>query len=84
MRILTKRKRFMGNVKVENENLFRALVCLPLAILFSLLAGNSVMNSGIIIFQVMFVVLAMYFVLSTLGYFALYTNEYFDEKAQSW
>ena len=77
----------MGNVKsgvlIENENLFRALVCTPIAILFVMLAANSVMSSGIVLFQVIFVVLALYFSLSTLAYAAFYTNDHHMDKVDS-
>lgn len=72
----------MENVKseltIKNENLFRALVCIPVAALFALLAINSVMTSGIIIFQILFILLALYFSLSALAYAAYYTNERYE------
>lgn len=72
----------MGNstneVSIQNENLFRALVCAPLAIMFVLLAANSVMNSGLIIFSVLYVLVALYFVLTTLAYAAYYTNDLYS------
>jgi len=75
----------MGNstneVSIQNENLFRALVCAPLAIMFVLLAANSVMNSGLMIFGVMYVLLALFFVLTTLAYAAFYTNDLYTETA---
>ncbi len=67
-----------SEVTIKNENLFRALVSLPLAALFALLAMNSVMNSGIIIFQILYILMALYFSLSTLGYAAHYTNERYE------
>lgn len=67
---------------IKNENLFRALVCAPLAILFSLLATNSVMSSGLIIFQVLFILLALYFSYITLSHAALYTNERYEGKTE--
>ena len=77
----------MGNVKsevtIENENLFRALVCAPIAILFAVFAVNSLMSSGIVLFKLIFVCLALYFSLSTLAYAAYYTNEYLAEKAEN-
>lgn len=75
----------MGKVKseltIENENLFRSLVCLPIAILFTMLAINSVMTSGIMLFQLIFILMALYFSLSTLSYAAHYTNERYEGKA---
>ncbi len=64
-----------SEVVFENENLFRVVFCAPAAILFSILAANSVASSGIVIFQIIFVLMALYFSLCTLGYAALYTNE---------
>ena len=67
---------------VKNENLFRALVCAPLAVLFALLASNSVMSSGLVIFQVLFILLALYFTYTTLSHAALYTNERYEGKTE--
>ena len=64
---------------VQNDNLFKAIVCAPISALFVLLAFNSVTNAGIVIFQVLFVILALFFVLSTLAYAAHYTNDVFAE-----
>jgi hypothetical protein len=75
----------MENMKseggIENENLFRALVSAPLAIFFVILAANSVMSSGIFLFKLIYVCMALYFSLSTLAYAAYYTNDHHDEKA---
>ena len=77
----------MGKVKeedlVENENLFRALVCSPIAVLFVLLAGNSMMSSGFIVFKVLFVVMALIFSLTAMAYAAYYTNDCYASKADS-
>ncbi|GHE78963.1 hypothetical protein [Thalassotalea profundi] len=67
---------------VKNENLFRALVCIPPAILFVLLSINSIATSGILIFQVIFILLAAYFSLSALSNAAQYTNERYDGNAE--
>jgi hypothetical protein len=67
---------------IENENLFRALVSVPLAILFVLLSINSVLTSGIVLFQVLFILLAIYFSLSAISYAAHYTNELYDGKTE--
>ncbi|MDO6446937.1 hypothetical protein Q4493_14275 [Colwellia sp. 1_MG-2023] len=66
---------------IENENLFRALVTAPLAIFFVIIAANSVMSSGIFIFKLIFIGMAIYFSLSTLAYAAYYTNDHHAEKA---
>lgn len=74
----------MGNVKsdvlIENDDLYKALVCTPLTILFSALAVNSIATSGILLMTIIFVCLAMYFLLSTLAYAAYYTNDYHENK----
>ncbi|TKB44916.1 hypothetical protein [Thalassotalea mangrovi] len=67
---------------IENENLFRSLVCAPVAVLFVLLAANAIMTSSIVIFQVIFVLLAIYFTLSTLAYASFYTNERYQGEAK--
>ncbi|WP_394174435.1 hypothetical protein [Thalassotalea litorea] len=67
---------------IENENLFRSLVCAPVAVWFVLLAANSVMTSGMIIFQIIFVLLAIYFTLSSLAYASYYTNERYQGDAK--
>mgnify|MGYP000064798662 CR=1 FL=1 len=66
---------------IENENLFRALVSAPLAIFFVIIATNSVSSSGIFLFKLIYVCLALYFSLSTLAYAAYYTNDHNCEKA---
>ncbi|SET51337.1 hypothetical protein [Thalassotalea agarivorans] len=71
-----------SSLVVENENLFRALVCAPVALLFVALAVDSIATSGIVIFQVLFVLIAMYFALYTLAYAAYYTDERLSGKAQ--
>ncbi|GAA5133640.1 hypothetical protein [Thalassotalea piscium] len=68
---------------IKNENLFRACVCVPSAILFILLSINSVATSGIIIFQIIFTLMAAYFSLSALSYAAYYTNERYEGKTVS-
>jgi len=74
----------MSNVKsemiIENENLFRALASAPIAILLVLFAGNFLFSSGIVLFKVIYVLMALYFTLSTLAYAAFYTNEVYEEK----
>ena len=66
---------------IDNENLFRALVSAPLAIFFVIIAANSVMSSGIFLFKLIYVCMALYFSLSTLAYAAYYTNDHHGEKA---
>mgnify|MGYP000221096280 CR=1 FL=1 len=75
----------MANLKsaegIENENLFRALVSAPLAIFFVIIATNSVTSSGVFLFKLIYVAMAVYFSLSTLAYAAYYTNEHHGGKA---
>jgi hypothetical protein len=66
---------------IKNKSLFKALICTPLAIVFWFFAMNSITSSGHIVFNVTYVLLALYFSLSTLAYAAYYTNDYQDEKA---
>ncbi len=66
---------------IKNESLFKALVCTPLAIVFWFFAMNSIMSAGHMVFNVAYVLLALYFSLSTLAYAAYYTNDYQAEKA---
>jgi len=68
---------------IKNDNLFKALVCTPLAVVFWYFAVNSMMSSGHIVFNVAYILIALYFSLSTLGYAAFYTNDYHSEKAHS-
>jgi len=61
---------------IKNSNLFKAIFCTPLAILFWYFAVNSIMSSGHIVFNVIYVLLALYLSLSALAYAAFYTNDY--------
>lgn len=69
----------MGNatkeLAIENENLFRFLVSAPIAILLSIFAVNYIGTSGLMIMKVIFVLMALYFTLTALAYFAYYTND---------
>lgn len=68
---------------IENENLFRALFCAPTAILLVLFANDFLMSSGLVLFKVIYVLMALYFTLSTLAYSAYYTNELYEGKTES-
>ena len=68
---------------IENENLFRALFCAPTAILLVLFANSFLMSAGLVLFKVIYVLMALYFTLSTLAYSAYYTNELYEGKADS-
>lgn len=74
----------MGNasskVLIENENLFRALFSAPFGILFSFLAAELVMSSGLLLFKLLFVAVALYFSLTALAYAAYYTNERYKQS----
>jgi hypothetical protein len=65
---------------IKNDNLFKALVAAPLAIMFWFFAVNSIMSSGHFVFNVIYLLIALYFSLSTLAYAAFYTNDYHDEN----
>jgi len=67
---------------IENENLFRALFCAPTAILLVLFAESFLMSSGIVLFKVIYVLMALYFTLSTLAYAAYYTNELYEGETE--
>jgi hypothetical protein len=71
-----------SNNGIENENLFRALFCAPTAILLVLFAESFLMSSGIALFKVIYVLMALYFTLSTLAYAAYYTNELYEGKTE--
>ncbi|QDP01340.1 hypothetical protein [Thalassotalea sp. PS06] len=71
-----------NDVLIENENLFRALVCAPVAVLFVLLAANSVMTSAMLVMQILFIAMAIFFSLSTLAYASYYTNERYEGNAK--
>ena len=65
---------------IKNDNLFKALVCAPLSVVFWYFAENSIASSGSLFFNVIYVLLALYFTLGTLGYAAFYTNDSYDVK----
>jgi hypothetical protein len=64
-----------SDVVIDNENLFRALFCAPITMLLLLFAENFLMSSGLFLFKVIYVLMALGFFLSTLAYAAYYTNE---------
>jgi hypothetical protein len=68
---------------IESDNLFRALFCAPTAILLVLFAESFLMSAGIALFKVIYVLMALYFLLSTLAYAAYYTNEIYEGEADS-
>lgn len=76
----------MGNVNselvIENEHLFRALICAPVGVFFAMLAQQWIVTSGAIVMNVIFVLMALFFILATLSYAAFYTNERFQGKAE--
>jgi hypothetical protein len=71
-----------SNTGIENENLFRAFFCAPTAILLVLFADSFLMSSGIVLFKVIYVLMALYFTLSTLAYAAYYTNELYEGETE--
>jgi len=62
---------------IENDNLFKALVSFLVAILFIVLAVNSFSTGGLVLFKVLFVLIALVYTLFTLAYAAYYTNDHF-------
>jgi len=72
-----------SDVVVENENLFRALFCGPIALLLVLFGGDFLMSSGLVLFKVIYVLMALYFSISALAYAAFYTNELYEGKTDS-
>jgi uncharacterized membrane protein YqjE len=72
---------YAGEVEsfIKNDNLFKAIVYSPLAILFWTFAVNSIMSSGHIVFNVIYILIAFYLSLSALAYAAFYTNECYAE-----
>ena len=64
---------------VQNDNLYRALVSAPIAILFLMLAKNALASPGLIFMTFLFIVMATYFTLSTLAYAAFSTNDHHAE-----
>lgn len=63
---------------IKNDNLFKALVCAPLSVLFWFFSVYSITSSASMFFSTIYVLLALYFTLSTLGYAAFYTNDCYD------
>lgn len=68
---------------IKNNNLFKTIAFLPLAVLFSLLAYSTITSSGHIVFSVIYVLMALYFVLGTLAYAAFYTNDFYAGQAHT-
>jgi len=64
-----------NDVIIDNENLFRTLFCAPITILLVLFAESFLMSSGLLLFKVIYVLMALFFFISTLAYGAYYTNE---------
>jgi len=69
--------RLEDNNEITNVNdyLFRALVCAPIALLFSWLAVSSISASGFGFINTIFLILALCSSLFALGYAAFHTNE---------
>tara|TARA_B110000881_G_C18519245_1_gene486633 strand:+ start:620 stop:856 length:237 start_codon:yes stop_codon:yes gene_type:complete len=77
----------MGRTKstesIENDNLFKALICLLPALGFTLMAKQLWLSPGLVLLDVLFTLVAMYFVLSVLVHAAWYTNDCDREKAHN-
>jgi len=65
---------------IENDNLFKALICVLPAIGFSLMAKYLWLSPGLVFLDVLFTFVAVYFVLSVLMHAAWYTNDCDREK----
>lgn len=66
---------------IENEYLFRALICGPAALSFGALSQHIIVNNGFGFLNLFFVLLTLFFTLSALGYAALYTNDRYEGRA---
>ena len=64
---------------IQNENLFKTLLCLPIGIGFATFMMSSFETSGVSVATFLLFVLTMYFILSAIGYAAFYTNEKFEQ-----
>lgn len=64
--------------EIENENLFKTLLCLPIGIGFGAFMMSAFNESGFNVGTFLLFVLTMYFTLSGIAYAAFYTNEKFD------
>ena len=77
----------MGNVKsgvvIESENLFRALIFAPIAILLILFAESFLISSGLVLFKVIYVLMALYLSINALAHAAFYTVELGAGEADS-
>lgn len=72
-----------NSLAVENENLFRAMLCAPAAIAFGALTTSTISSNGIGFINLFFILLTLYFSLSALGYAALYTNDRYEGRAEA-
>ena len=54
---------------------------LPLAVLFTYIAVNSITTSAHIVFQALSIVMSLLLILTTIAYAAYYTNDCYDETA---
>lgn len=68
-----------NNYEIQNENLFKTLLCLPIGIAFSIMLVSAFEASGFAVSTFLLFVLTMYFLLSGIGYAAYYTNEFFED-----
>jgi len=65
---------------IKNNNLFKALIYTPLAALFYFFAVNSIMSSSHVVFNMLYILMTMYFTLSAIAYAAFYTNDRYDDN----
>ena len=67
---------------IENKNLSKLTYNVPLAIFFITVAVNSVSSGSHLVVNVVTVLTAMYFTLSTLAYAAFYTNDCYEIETE--
>lgn len=64
----------------ENQNLGKLVKFTPFAIIFTMIAVSSVTSPANILFKVIFVLMAIYFLYSALAAAAHYTNDCYDAE----
>lgn len=72
-----------NSLAIENESLFRAMICAPAAIAFAGLTIKTINSNGFGLLNLFLILLTLYFALSALGYAALYTNDRYEGRADT-
>jgi len=77
-------ERFEGKTEpqLKNRNLSKAIKFFPLAIVSTYIAANSITTSQHVVFQVLFISMALILILSTIAYAAFYTNDYYEQAGE--